>query len=141
MSSVKGSGVGVAICVFKNKQILLGKRKKKPGKNSWQCPGGWLNQNESVFECAQRLVKYKTGLKIQQLNYGPYTNNRFNEDDIHSVSLYVSAEYLSGEIDSRHYLQADDWQWFDLDKLPSPLFLPLQLLQKKHNQWLSSGED
>jgi len=132
--------VGVAVCVFKENKILLGRRKNNPGINTWQCPGGLLDPNEAIFECARRLVLHKTGLNIYQLHYGPYTNNRFVQDNFHSVTLYVSAEYLSGEIDASNYSKAEDWQWFDVDEMPGPLFLPLAILQKKHADWLSSIE-
>ena len=128
--------VGVAVCVIKDNKILLGRRKKNPGMNTWQLPGGLLNKDEAVFECARRLVIYKTGLNTRGLQYGPYTNNRFNQHDVHSVTLYVSAKYLSGDIDGSKYSLAEDWQWFKLDELPEPLFLPLQLLREKHSDWL-----
>ena len=130
--------VGVAACVVKDQQILLGRRKKKQGMNSWQCPGGLLGADESIFECARQLILFKTGLNVHDLQYGPYTNNRFSQYESHSVTLYVSAEYLSGEIDESSYSWAEDWQWFSLDKLPEPLFLPLQRLHEKHEDWLAS---
>jgi len=130
--------VGVAACVFKGNKILLGRRKKNPDINSWQCPGGLLKIDESIFDCAHRAIIHKTGLKVHELQYGPYTNNRFIQDDFHSVTLYVSAEYLSSEIDSSNYSGAEDWQWFGLDELPAPLFLPLDILCKKHRDWLDS---
>ena len=128
--------VGVAVCVLKDNQILLGRRKKNPGFNSWQCPGGLLTQGESVFDSAHRLVMHKTGINIHNLLAGPYTNNKFDQSPLHSVSLYVSAEYLNGEINAQNYVQAEDWQWFDIDELPATLFLPLQLLQENNLQWL-----
>ena len=129
---------GVAVCVIRNNKLLLGRRKKNPGINSWQCPGGLLQLNESIMDCAARLVLHKTGLNINCMHYGPYTNNRFSEDGSHSVTLYVSADYTSGDIDASHYSQAEDWQWFELNKLPEPLFLPLRILQQKNEAWLMS---
>jgi len=129
---------GVAVCVFKANKILLGRRNKMPDINSWQCPGGLLKTGESVFDCAQRLVLYKTGLNVQNFQYGPYTNNRFIQDDFHSITLYVSAEYLNGELDASNYSGAEDWQWFKLNELPEPLFLPLDILYKEHGVWLAS---
>lgn len=130
--------VSVAVCVFKNDKILLSRRRKSPESNTWQCPGGPLNSNESIFECAHRIVLFKTNLMIHRLNYGPYTNNRFTQQDSHTVTLYASADYLSGEIDASRYSQAQDWQWFSLDDLPAPLFLPLKTLLSKHSAWLKS---
>ncbi len=133
--------VGVAACVFKGNKILLGRRRKNPGIDDWQCPGGLLKENESVFDCARRLVLFKAGLNTQNLQYGPYTNNRFIQHAFHSVTLYVSAKYSSGELDASNYSGAEDWQWFRLDKLPRPLFLPLDILCEKHGDWLAAIAD
>jgi len=130
--------VGVAVVVFKQGKILLGKRKKSPGANTWQCPGGFMQVGESVFECARREVEEETGLVIHNLEYGPYTNNRFVNEGIHTVTLYVFAEYLSGEAVVKEKDLAKSWQWFDLTELPQPLFLPLQKLVDKHSDWFVS---
>lgn len=130
---------GVAALIFNDGHLLLGQRKKVPGKNTWQCPGGLLELGESVFECARRETMEETGLVIRNLTYGPYTNNRFPSEADHSVTLYVRADYLSGEISHTEQNLGDNWQWFDINHLPSPLFLPLQLLIDRHKDWLRSA--
>jgi 8-oxo-dGTP diphosphatase len=130
--------VGVAALVFRNGRLLLGRRGKLPGANSWQCPGGFLEYGESVFDCARRETREETGLAIHNLNYGPYTNNRFAEDGQHTVTLYVVADYLSGELQALEGARAGAWQWCDLRGLPQPLFLPLQILCNKYGKWLCS---
>lgn len=130
--------VGVAVVIYKQGQYLLGQRKKSPGVNTWQCPGGLMQIGESVFECARREVEEETGLIIHNLEYGPYTNNRFVNEGVHTVTLYVVAEYLSGEVVVREKDKAICWQWFNLNELPQPLFLPLQILVDRHGDWLAS---
>jgi 8-oxo-dGTP diphosphatase len=130
--------VGVAVIIFRQGKFLLGQRKKTPGANSWQCPGGFMQIGESVFEAARREVEAETGLFIHNLEYGPYTNNRFVNEGAHTVTLYVLAEYMSGEAAVKEKDQAKSWQWFDLNELPQPLFLPLQILVDKHGDWLKS---
>lgn len=44
--------------------VLLVRRKAEPGKNTWATPGGFLNQNERLFDAAIRELKEETGLKI-----------------------------------------------------------------------------
>ena len=126
--------VGVATLVFNNGKLLLGLRNKSPGLNSWQCPGGWLRSGEPVFDCACRKTREETGLNIQPLSFGPYTNNVFPDESTHSVTLYVVAEWPDAEI-SKLNQHMDNWQWFDPLQLPEPLFLPIQLLQQYHAQW------
>ncbi len=132
--------VGVAVVIFRQGKCLLGKRKKSPEKNSWQCPGGFMRSGESVFECARRKVKEETGLVIHNLKYGPYTNNRFIDDSVHTVTLYVVAEYLGEAMDEKEKDRAKCWQWFNLNELPQPLFLPLQRLVDEHNNWFHCRE-
>ena len=74
--------VGVAVLVFKQGRLLLGRRRKSPGAGSWQLPGGLLEKSETVFDAAQREVLEETGLGISQLQPGPYTNNIFPDDGI-----------------------------------------------------------
>lgn len=130
--------VGVAALVFKDGKLLLGKRNKSPGMNTWQCPGGLLEHGEAVFECARRETLEETGLVLHNLSYGPYTNNRFGAYQEHTVTLYVVAEYMGGELSNYEKDIADDWQWFNLNELPEPLFLPLQQLLEKHADWINN---
>ena len=129
---------GVAALVFHEGKLLLGQRKKTPGMNTWQCPGGLLELGETVFDCARRETMEETGLRIHNLSYGPYTNNRFQDELDHTVTLYVIADYLEGDISHQELDRADGWQWFDVRQLPSPLFLPLESLFRQHTGWLRS---
>jgi 8-oxo-dGTP diphosphatase len=138
MSEADYPRVGVATLVVRDGRLLLGRRRKSPGMNTWQCPGGLLEKNESVFECARRETLEETGLTIHNLHYGPYTNNRFAEAGEHTVTLYVAAAYLGGELQKLEADRADEWQWCDLQQLPRPLFLPLETLLQKHADWLDS---
>ena len=126
--------VGVASLVINEGRLLLGRRNKFDEALSWQLPGGFMAQGESVFQAAVRLAEAKAGVVICPLQQGPFTNNIF-PDQSHTVSLYVLAELQSGQSKDR---MADGWQWFALDDLPEPLFLPLQLLLVHHSNWLES---
>jgi 8-oxo-dGTP diphosphatase len=52
----KRPAVGVAAIVTKNGKVLLGKRKGAHGEGSWAFPGGHLEFNESIEDCAKREV-------------------------------------------------------------------------------------
>lgn len=133
--------VGVAVVVIRQGQLLLGRRRKWPEIDSWQLPGGWLETSETIFEAARREVQEKTGLQIQQLQQGPYTNNIFPDDQLHSVTLYVRAEYAGGESPVINPDSDSGWTWFPVHALPQPLFLPLKHLVDEHRSWLISGQD
>lgn len=132
--------VGVAVVVVNQGEILLGRRRKSPDADSWQLPGGWLEASESIFVAARREVQEKTGLQIQQLQQGPYTNNIFPDDQLHSVTLYVRAEYAAGELTNTETELDSNWAWYPVNQLPRPLFLPLQHLIDEHQSWVFSGQ-
>lgn len=46
---------GVAALLVSNNQILLGKRFVNQCFESWQCPGGFLQVNETLESAAQRV--------------------------------------------------------------------------------------
>ena len=126
--------VGVGVCVVKDGRVLLGKRKNAHGQGSWCFPGGHLEFNESVEDCAKREVLEETGLSIKNLRVGPYTNDIFEKENKHYVTLFVVADCDSGEAKLMEPEKCEKWEWFDWDKLPSPLFLSLQnLLKRKYN--------
>ncbi|MCW8853790.1 MAG: NUDIX domain-containing protein [Gammaproteobacteria bacterium] len=128
MQSVLRPVTGVATLIIDNGHLLLGYRSKSPGKNTWQCPGGLLEAGESVFDCAIRETREETGLDINNLKFGPYTNNYFVDEGFHSVTLYVTANCAGGKLDKKEPDLAKNWAWFAKDKIPEPLFLPLQIL-------------
>jgi len=125
----------VAVLVINNGQLLLGKRIKNQQFEGWQCPGSFLQANETLEEAARRCCLTKAGIQINGIKHGPYTNNIFSasEEIAHSVTLYVITNNYK-IIDSKRYLDNQiTWTWFDFDKIPSPVFQPLEQLLKSYN--------
>lgn len=122
--SVETPRVGVAVLVTHAGKLLLGQRTNPPQPDSWQCPGGFLNPDESVFDCARRKAEQEAGIGIQGLVQGPYTSNRFEAEALHTVTLYVLAE-LSEVKQAEKFAR---WHWCDPSRLPEPRFLPLEIL-------------
>lgn len=126
--------VGVGVLVTKNGKVLFGKRKNAHGEGSWCFPGGHLERGEKIEDCAKREVMEETGLSIKNLRFGPYTNDIFKKEDKHYVTLFVIADYDSGELKLMEPERCERWDWFDWEGLPRPLFLPEQnLLEGKYN--------
>ena len=122
--------VGVGTCVVKDGKVLLGKRKSKHGEGYWCFPGGHLEHNEKIEDCAERETFEEAGIKIKNVRIGPYTNDFFPSGQ-HYITLYVLSEYDCGEVRVMEPEKCETWQWFDWDFLPKPLFLPLQNLLKQ----------
>jgi len=120
--------VGVGVFIRKNGKILLGKRKNAHGDGAWGLPGGHLEFNESIEDCARREVLEETGLEIQDVQLGPYTNDIFEQDKKHYITIYGLAD-----TDAEPKLMEPDkferLEWYSWDALPQPLFIPVENLK------------
>jgi 8-oxo-dGTP diphosphatase len=123
--------VGVAVFIMKDHNVLLGKRKMSHGDGTWALPGGHLEFNEAIEDCATREVFEETGLLIKNIRYGAFTNDIFSENEKHYVTLFVVSEYDHGIPELKEPDKCHEWGWFSLSDLPSPKFLPLENLLKQ----------
>ena len=124
--------IGVGVMVWTGDRLLLGMRISSLGEYSWQFPGGHLEFGETVEHCARREVMEEVGISIRDIRPGAYTNDVFIEADKHYVTLFVIAEYDSGELKVMEPDKCDQWQWFRWNDLPQPLFLPIRNFLKWH---------
>ncbi len=63
----------MTIFLVKGQKILLGKRLGKRGNGQWWCPGGHLEFGESVEAGMKREVLEETGICLDSIILGPYT--------------------------------------------------------------------
>lgn len=125
--------IGVGVLVWRDKKLLLGERISKNQKNCWQFPGGHLENDETVIECAVREVMEETGLKIKALRHLGFTDRLFDMAQRKYITLLVSSEYASGEAEILEPDKCKGWQWFDYRQLPDPLFRPISLFQSQQS--------
>lgn len=121
--------VGVAVIVMRNNKILLGRRRGAHGAGTWALPGGHLEFGETVAQCAAREVLEETGLQIDEIQLGPYTNDVFAAEHKHYITLIALAPCRSGEPQPLEPDKCEGWYWFGWDEFPQPLFQPLQTLR------------
>lgn len=114
--------VGVGVVVYRDGKVLLGKRKNSHGEGCWAFPGGHLEMMESIDECAAREVKEETGLTLNRVHSGPYSNDRFVASHVHYLTVFAIAESAQGEPVLMEPDKCEGWQWFDWNALPEPLF-------------------
>lgn len=122
--------IGIAVIVIKKDRVLLGKRKNSHGSGTWAFPGGHLEFNESIRDCARREVSEETGIRIKNLRYGPYTNDIFAEDGKHYVTLFVIADHDSGTPVVKEPQKCEKWAWCPWPPDVHPCFLPINNLLK-----------
>lgn len=129
--------VGVGVIVRKGGKILLGKRLGSHGSGKWSFPGGHLEFNESIEQCARREVAEEVGLTIKNLRHLAFTNDRFRTEGKHYVTLFVVADYAKGAVTLREPHKCERWEWFSPNRLPTPLFLSIRNLLKRLGNALS----
>jgi len=123
--------VGVGVIIKKEGKVLLGKRKGAHGEGSWSCPGGHLEFGETLETCAEREVSEEVGIEITNITPVAFTNDIFEKEQKHYITIYVTAEYASGEVKLMEPDKCDEWRWVEWSALPTPLFLPIQNLLKQ----------
>lgn len=124
--------VGVGVIILKDNKVLLHKRKGSHGEGSWSFPGGHLEFNESLEQCAIREVEEETGIKIQNVRFATITNDIFPLEKKHYVTVYMLADHLQGAPKNKEPEKAESWSWFSWEELPKPLFIPVENLLKQN---------
>lgn len=125
---IKRPYIGIGVIILRNGKLLLGKRRNAHGAGSWCCPGGHLEYGESFEACARREVSEETGLEIENIRCGPYTNDLFDAEGKHYVTLFMLADCPQGAPRLCEPEKCERWAWFSEEALPRPLFLPLKNL-------------
>ena len=125
VKDLSGPVIGVGVLVWREQELLLGERLSEGEASVWQFPGGHLENNESVTACARREVLEETGLIIKKLRHLGFTDKTSDIAQRQYMTLLVSCEHKSGEAEILEPEKCARWQWFDYQKLPSPLFSPI----------------
>ena len=125
--------VGVGVLIFKDNKILLGKRKGSHDSESWSPPGGHLEFMESLEKCAVREVKEETGVQVKNPKFFALTNDIFERDEKHYITIFMIAELDAGDPKIIEPDKCEKWDWFSLNSLPSPLMIPMRNLLKQNN--------
>lgn len=130
MENINRPKVGIGVIIKKDNKILLGKRKNAHGDGTWSFPGGHLEFNETWEDCAEREVLEETGIKIKNLRFATATNDIFEKEEKHYITIFILADYDEGEVKVMEPDKCEEWQWLSWNDLPSPLFIPIQSLLK-----------
>jgi 8-oxo-dGTP diphosphatase len=120
--------VGVGVLVRRGSDVLLVLRRNVHGDGTWSTPGGHLDFGEAPEDCAVREVREETGIEIDGVRYIGVTNDVFEVEGRHYITVWMQAAYLSGSASVVAEHEIADLMWCRYDSLPSNLFLSLRHL-------------
>lgn len=116
-------------------QLLLAKRKNNSGAGLLSTPGGRLEPEENVYECAQREFTEECCAtlpgRLQLIGWREHF--RFGN---HYIMCYIRAEVYRGEISNGIPDKSEDWAWYDLDKInPENCTEPADIIELLRFGW------
>ena len=121
--------VGVSVLVKNGDRILLEKRQHTThGNGTWGPPSGHIDFGETPEQAAMRETQEETGVSIDEVKFRVITNDVFEQEHKHYITIWFDANYVSGEAGVRSPQEESEVGWFSWHDLPQPLFLPLQHL-------------
>jgi 8-oxo-dGTP diphosphatase len=121
--TAKKPQVGIGVFLVKDGLILLGRRKGSHGHGEYALPGGHLELGETFEECALRELAEEAGpdIKVKSVRFLCLTNMRRYAPK-HYADIGITAEWSAGKPRVMEPEKKEDWQWYDLNDLPQPLF-------------------
>lgn len=120
--------VGVGALILHEGKVLMQKRRNAHGDGTWSFPGGHLEFGETPEACAAREAMEELNCRIRHAQRGPFTNDVFTGEGEHYITIFVLAEYDSGDIRIMEPDKTEAWKWVSWDDMPHPLFLPIRNL-------------
>ncbi len=117
--------VGVGICVIRENKFLIGKRLNSHGSETFSFPGGHMEFGESLEETAKREVKEETGLDVSDIKFLGVTNDIFEKENKHYITIFVSGKSEDGEPQLLEPHKCEGWNWITLNELPENIFVSL----------------
>ena len=126
----KSVNVNVGVVIMKDGKILLGKRNDDSVKDkssfgeagTWTMPGGKMRFGEEFEQAAARELLEETGIIAKRLKVICVNNEK--TDDEHFVSVGMLCDMWEGEIQVKEHDKITEWQWFDLESPPFPVYVP-----------------
>jgi 8-oxo-dGTP diphosphatase len=115
--------VGLGVMVVRDSKVLVGRRKGSHGAGLIAFPGGHLEWNEEYADCAERELLEETGMKVKFRPLDPLrpevftTNNLMKEDDRHYITIFVVADWVSGEPENLLPEKCEGWMWVNFQEL------------------------
>lgn len=110
------------------RKILLIERRNDPYKGCWAFPGGFLEMDETVEQCAIRELKEETGMELGKMHQiGVYSRvDRDPRDRVISVAFLALVQTQS-EVKAMD--DAKEARWWSVDEIPQLAFDHKEILE------------
>ncbi|QMW21650.1 NUDIX hydrolase [Sandaracinobacteroides saxicola] len=114
----------LVIFAFDSEQLrlLLIRRAKEPFSNRWALPGGFLEPNETLDDCAERELIEETGLQLRHLEQLAAFSRPGRDPRGDVVSVAYLALVRANEQTLQAGSDAAEAAWHDINALPSLAF-------------------
>jgi len=120
--------VGVSVLLTRGSQLLLGKRKNVSAAGLYSTPGGRIEPDENMAQCAIREFNEETGAVLGGFMFIDFREHmRFGH---HYFMFYAHADSYEGEITNTQPDKCEGWEWFDLARLPENCTEPPEVIEK-----------
>lgn len=140
MEKNKKVGVGFGVMMLKEGKVLLGRRHDDPikassllnGAGTWTMPGGKLDFGETFEEGAKREVFEETGIALNKVEV--ICVNQDIIETAHFITIGLFSDNFSGKPKVMEPDEITEWQWFDLDNLPKPMYFSSAKVLENYKQ-------
>ena len=113
----------------KKLKVLLGKRRMDPGRGEWSLYGGFVDENESLDEAANRVLNELTGLKHLYMKQVAAFGAIDRDPGERVISIAYCALINVKDYNER-LLKEHEVEWVEVDKIPT-LYSDHNMMVKK----------
>lgn len=118
--------IGCNGLIIKKNEILLGLRTNCYGEGNYGIPGGHLEYGETIENAVKRELEEELGIKVLKLSFNSIIDEpRENE---HYIQINFLIEEYRGKVEIKEPHKCKEVRWFDINNLPSNLFIPHQAI-------------
>ncbi len=114
----------VLAAIIHDGQILMLKRSKRPYQGYWGMPGGKLQLQESIPDCALREAEEETGLKCSFSHTAAVIHERVKENDAYKHAFVLFLTVLKPISTKLKESEEGKLEWFPLDNLQPERIIP-----------------